>query len=101
MSSIELTPIEEVIERYAKGEMLIMIDDADRENEGDFVVATELATVEHVNAMREQGRGLMCVSITSDVAAKLNLPLQTENLNRKFNIDQTSGTVFQIQLRRL
>lgn len=85
MSTIELTPFEEVLSRYSQGEMVIMVDDADRENEGDFIVATEAATLAHVNAMMQQGRGLMCISITSDVADKLNLPLQTLVNNSLFH----------------
>ena len=85
MSTIELTAIDEVIARYAKGEMLIMVDDADRENEGDFVVATEAATIEHINTIMKLGRGLLCVAITSEVANKLNLPLQTLVNNSLFH----------------
>jgi 3,4-dihydroxy 2-butanone 4-phosphate synthase/GTP cyclohydrolase II len=85
MSAIILTPFEEVLARYARGEMLIMVDDADRENEGDFVVATEAATIEHVNLMMQQGRGLLCVSIPQSVAERLNLPLQTVVNNSLFH----------------
>lgn len=85
MSAIKLTPFDQVLARYAKGEMLIMVDDADRENEGDFIVATEVATVDHVNIMRRQGRGLICVSITASIAEKLNLPLQTLVNNSLFH----------------
>lgn len=85
MSDIVLTPFDEVLARYAKGEMVIMVDDVDRENEGDFIVATEAATVEHVNIMLQQGRGLMCVSIPKSTAEKLNLPLQTNVNNSLFH----------------
>jgi 3,4-dihydroxy 2-butanone 4-phosphate synthase/GTP cyclohydrolase II len=85
VSEIELTPFDEVLARYKNGEMLIMVDESDRENEGDFIVATEAATLEHVNTMLKVGRGLMCVSISDQVAAKLDLPLQTSLNNSLFH----------------
>ncbi len=85
MSEIELTPFDEVVSRYASGEMIIMVDESDRENEGDFIVATEAARLEHVNTMLKVGRGLMCVAITADIAEKLNIPLQTIVNNSLFH----------------
>jgi 3,4-dihydroxy 2-butanone 4-phosphate synthase / GTP cyclohydrolase II len=67
-------PIEEAIERYQAGEMLILVDDEHRENEGDLVIAAEHATAEAVNFMVTHGRGMVCVSITQQRACQLGLP---------------------------
>lgn len=65
---------EEAIAAFRRGEMLILIDDEDRENEGDLVVAAEHATPENINFMAVHGRGLVCVSITPARAEALDLP---------------------------
>ncbi len=65
--------IEEAIERYRAGEMLILVDDEHRENEGDLVIAAEHATSEAVNFMVTHGRGMVCVSITEQRACELGL----------------------------
>ena len=58
--------IEEVLEQFKNGKMLIVVDDEDRENEGDFIIAAEKATPEDINFMMKEGRGLICMPITSD-----------------------------------
>ncbi len=58
MSNYKLNTIEEAIEDISKGKLLIVVDDEDRENEGDFICAAELITPEIVNFMAKQGRGL-------------------------------------------
>ena len=73
-------PIEEAIRRYRDGEMLILVDDENRENEGDLVIAAEHATAEAVNFMAVHGRGLICVPITEERARELQLsPMCPEN----------------------
>lgn len=67
--------IEEAIEEIAKGKMIIVIDDEDRENEGDFIMAAELVTPEAVNFMAVHGRGLICAPISNEIASKLGMPL--------------------------
>jgi len=67
------TPIEEAIRRYRDGEMLILIDDENRENEGDLVVAAEHATAKAINFMITHGRGLVCAPITEERARELGL----------------------------
>jgi 3,4-dihydroxy 2-butanone 4-phosphate synthase/GTP cyclohydrolase II len=57
---IKLDTIEEAIEAIRKGEVIIVVDDADRENEGDFICAAEKVTPEIVNFMAKEGRGLIC-----------------------------------------
>ena len=65
--------IESAIEDIRNGKMVIVIDDEDRENEGDFVMAADLVTPEAINIMVTHGRGLVCVPITRDKANQLNL----------------------------
>ena len=61
----DFDPIESVIEDIRAGRMVIVVDDEDRENEGDLIMAAEMATPERVNFMTKFGRGLICVPITS------------------------------------
>ena len=65
--------IEEALERFRQGEFLIVVDDEDRENEGDFIIASEKITPEAVNLMARVGRGLICVAITANRADELSL----------------------------
>ncbi|MFA6024633.1 MAG: bifunctional 3,4-dihydroxy-2-butanone-4-phosphate synthase/GTP cyclohydrolase II [Candidatus Gracilibacteria bacterium] len=67
------TPIEEAIDAFRKGKMLIVVDDEDRENEGDLVMAAEKVTPEDINFMMKEGRGLICVPITQEHAQRLDL----------------------------
>ena len=72
--------IEEAIRRYAKGEMLILVDDENRENEGDLVMAAEHVTPEAINFMVTFGRGLVCTPITEERARELGLtPMCVDN----------------------
>ena len=72
--------IEEAIRKYRAGEMLILVDDENRENEGDLVIAAEHATPEAINFMITHGRGLVCMPITEDRARALGLtPMCPEN----------------------
>jgi len=66
--------IEEALRRYSDGEMLILVDDENRENEGDLVFAAQYTTPEAVNFMVKHGRGMVCVPITEDRARELGLP---------------------------
>src|SRR3989454_8055466 len=65
--------VEEAIRGIKKGQFVILVDDEDRENEGDLVMAAEKVTPEAVNFMTKHGRGLICVPITEDRAAQLGL----------------------------
>jgi len=72
--------IEEAIRKYRAGEMLILVDDENRENEGDLVIAAEHATPDAINFMITHGRGLVCMPITEDRARALGLtPMCPEN----------------------
>lgn len=70
-----LNTIEEAIEDIKNGKIIIVVDDEDRENEGDFIVAAELITPEKVNFMATHGRGLICASIPEERCAELELEL--------------------------
>jgi len=78
-----MTPIQrvqEAIEEIKKGKMVIMMDDEDRENEGDLVYAAAFSTPEHVNFMAKEARGLICVALTQEIAQRLDLqPMVSSN----------------------
>ena len=76
---IELNAIGEAIEDIASGRLVIVVDDANRENEGDLIVAAELCTTERMNFMVREARGLVCAPIASDIAERLGLRLMVEH----------------------
>ncbi|HYG01312.1 MAG TPA: bifunctional 3,4-dihydroxy-2-butanone-4-phosphate synthase/GTP cyclohydrolase II [Chryseosolibacter sp.] len=75
MSDIKLNTIEEAIEEIKNGKVIIVVDDEDRENEGDFVCAAECVTPEIVNFMATHGRGLICAPLVEDRCEELGLEL--------------------------
>lgn len=79
MSEFKLNSIEEAIEEIAKGNIIIAVDDEDRENEGDFITSAELITAEKVNFMITQGRGVLCAPITEERCAELELEKQVSS----------------------
>jgi len=85
-------PIPEVIEEIRKGRMIILVDNEDRENEGDLVIAAEFCTPEVVNFMATYGRGLICVPMTQSRAHELELDLMVEDNQDKY------GTAFTISV---
>ena len=86
----KISDIKQGIEDYHAGKILIIVDDEDRENEGDFVVSAEAATPEIVNFMAKHGRGLVCVAMTGDRLDELGLhlmvPENTSKLGTSFTI---------------
>jgi len=70
----ELSPIEDIIDDARNGRMFILVDDEDRENEGDLVIPAQFATAEVVNFMAKYGRGLICLPMTREQIARLGLP---------------------------
>ena len=74
-----LSKIEEAIDDIKNGKMVIVIDDEDRENEGDLTMAAEMVTPEAINFMATYGRGLICVPMLGDQLDRLNLPLMVAN----------------------
>ena len=75
MDDIKLNSIEEAIEEIKKGKLLIVVDDEDRENEGDFICSAELITPEIVNFMAKYGRGLICTALPEERCEELELDL--------------------------
>ncbi|MFV0378784.1 MAG: bifunctional 3,4-dihydroxy-2-butanone-4-phosphate synthase/GTP cyclohydrolase II [Mangrovibacterium sp.] len=75
MTEIKLNTIPEAIEAIRNGDLVIVVDDEDRENEGDFIAAAELMTPEKVNFMATHGRGLICVPLTESRCEELELDL--------------------------
>ncbi len=76
MSEIKLNTIEEAIEDFREGKFVIVVDDEDRENEGDFIIAAEKITPEKVNFMLTHGRGVLCAPITEERCKELELEMQ-------------------------
>lgn len=76
MDKIKLNTIEEAIEDFRKGEFVVVVDDEDRENEGDLIIAAESITPEKVNFMLKHARGVLCAPITISRCKELDLPHQ-------------------------
>jgi 3,4-dihydroxy 2-butanone 4-phosphate synthase/GTP cyclohydrolase II len=85
-------PIEEAIEQFRQGRMVIIVDDEDRENEGDLAIAAEKVTPVAVNFMARYGRGLICLAMTEERCRQLELPLMVEDNTSPF------GTAFTISI---
>ncbi|MDD4143084.1 MAG: bifunctional 3,4-dihydroxy-2-butanone-4-phosphate synthase/GTP cyclohydrolase II [Prolixibacteraceae bacterium] len=92
MTDIKLNNIPEAVEAIRKGELVIVVDDEDRENEGDFIVASELVTPEIINFMTIHGRGLICVALTEKRCAELQLDLMVGQ-NTSFHETQFTVSV--------
>ncbi len=74
MSHKTISPITDIIADIKAGKMVVLVDDENRENEGDFVIAAEFATAEHINFMAKFGRGLICLTLSEARCKQLNLP---------------------------
>lgn len=79
-----ISRIEDALEDLRQGKMIILVDEADRENEGDLVMAAEKATPDMVNFMAMHGRGLICLTLTEEKADQLDLPLMVSDNTSKF-----------------
>ncbi|MCE1199867.1 MAG: bifunctional 3,4-dihydroxy-2-butanone-4-phosphate synthase/GTP cyclohydrolase II [Marinilabiliales bacterium] len=79
MSEIKLNTIDEAIEAIKEGKFIIVVDDEDRENEGDFIAAAEMITAEMVNFMAMEGRGLICVPLTEERCEELELEMMVSS----------------------
>lgn len=79
MNDFQLNTIEEAIEDFREGKFLIVVDDEDRENEGDFIIAAEKITPEKVNFMVTNGRGVLCAPITEERCEELELDMQVHH----------------------
>lgn len=90
MEKFKLNTIEEAVEEIKKGNFVIVVDDEDRENEGDLVIAAECITTEKVNFMETHARGLICTPITQERAEELELPMM---VSQNTSIHATPFTV--------
>ncbi|QEY51016.1 3,4-dihydroxy-2-butanone-4-phosphate synthase [Legionella longbeachae] len=87
-----LVTIEHAVETLKAGKMIILMDDEDRENEGDLVVAAEYATSEAINFMSRHGCGLICLSMADELIDKLQLPMMAQNNKSPY------GTAFTVSI---
>jgi len=76
---IDISPIEEIIDEARNGRMYILVDDPNRENEGDLIIPAQMATPDAINFMAKYGRGLICLSMTKQRIEELQLPLMNPN----------------------
>jgi len=87
---MKFNSIQEAIEDIKQGKMIVVVDDEDRENEGDLLMAAEKVTAESINFMAVYGRGMICAPITEERARELELPLMvdrnTENMRTAFTV---------------
>src|SRR5574344_259803 len=92
---IKLTPIKEALQDFREGKFVIVVDDEDRENEGDLIIAAEKITTEKVNFMLKHARGVLCAPISISRCQELDLPHQVK--------ENTSmlGTPFTITVDKL
>jgi len=92
MEKYKLNTIDEAIDDITKGKMVILVDDEDRENEGDLCMAAEMVTPEAINFMARYGRGLICLSLLSERVEELQLPMMTDDNTSPF------GTAFTVSI---
>jgi 3,4-dihydroxy 2-butanone 4-phosphate synthase/GTP cyclohydrolase II len=86
-----LSPIADVIEDIRNGRMVVVVDDEDRENEGDLIVAAQMATPETVNFMAKYGRGLVCLALTRERIDQLGLSLMSSDNRSQFETAFTTS----------
>jgi len=92
MPAYSFNTVEEAVEEIKKGNIIIVVDDEDRENEGDLVMAACFSTPEKINFIIKEARGLLCAPLTEEKALTLNLPIMIENANEKW------GTAFTVSV---
>ena len=86
---MKLNSIEEIIDDIRLGKMVILMDDEDRENEGDLIIAAERVRTEDVNFMATNARGLICLTLTGEHCKHLNLPLMVDDNNTPYSTNFT------------
>src|SRR5512142_2700275 len=92
MERFKFNTIEEALKDIAKGRMVILVDDEDRENEGDLCMAAEKVTPQAINFMAKHGRGLICLALTPERVEELQLPQQASENTATF------GTAFTVSI---
>ena len=88
----EVVSVEEVVEDFRAGKIVIVVDDEDRENEGDFIMAAEKVTPQAINFMAKHGRGLICLPTTKERLEELDLPLMVDR------VTALHGTAFTVTI---
>jgi len=86
---VKLNTTEEILEDFRQGKMVLILDDEDRENEGDLVIAAEVVTPAHITFFAREACGLICLTITETRAAQLQLPLMVDNNNSQHETNFT------------
>ena len=86
---MKLNSVEEIVEDIRKGKMVIIMDDENRENEGDLVMASSLVRPQDINFMATYGRGLICLTLTAERCRQLRLPLMVNDNNAAFSTNFT------------
>ena len=84
--------VEQALEELKRGKIILVTDDEDRENEGDFICAAEFATTENLNFMATHGKGLICMPMSKEICEKLKLPQMvadnTDNHETAFTVQR-------------
>ena len=89
-NKINISPIEEIVDEARNGKMYILVDDPNRENEGDLIIPAQMATPDAINFMAKFGRGLICLSMTKQRIEELKLPLMNPSNQKN---DLTAFTI--------
>ena len=92
LNPVSISPVEDIVADMRMGRMVILIDEEDRENEGDLIMAADHVTAEAVNFMARFGRGLICLTLTRDICERLQLPPMTARNGDK------KGTAFTVSI---
>ena len=90
MNQSFISSIDEILNDLKEGKMVIMVDDEDRENEGDLIIPAQQADDKAINFMAKHGRGLICLSLTEKRVKELNLPLMSQSNEAR---DSTAFTI--------
>jgi len=74
LTPVKISPVEDIIADMAAGKIVILVDEEDRENEGDLILASDFVTADAINFMARFGRGLICLTLTKERCERLQLP---------------------------
>ncbi len=86
---MSISSIQDIIAELRAGRMVILVDEEDRENEGDLVLAAEFVTPEAINFMAKYGRGLICLTLTGEICERLRLPMMTSSNGTQYGTNFT------------
>jgi len=97
MTDIPIAPVEQAVAAIKRGEFVIVVDDEDRENEGDLVIAAEFCTADKINFMVTEGRGLVCIAMAHALLDRLQIPLMTPKDQNRSGF----GTAFTVSVEAI